>query len=92
MFNSTLLNGCPALTTSIQTRQIEIVTFPYELWQDCGDQVFDGSFTYYFPPGFIDRDKERAKKIIRDLYDTVQWPSHQIQPGSNSLLCDVSHD
>ena len=54
------------LQRSIQTRQEIIVDCYCDLWHDAGDEIYDGLFRYFFPAGFIDRDKERAKKIIRD--------------------------
>lgn len=50
----------------IQTQQEIIVDCYCDLWHDAGDELFDGFFRYFFPAGFIDRDKEQAKKIIRD--------------------------
>lgn len=87
VFNSTLINDYPALQPAIQERQIEIVTFPYDLWLDSGDQIFDGYFRSFFPPGFIDRDKERAKKVIREICDIVQ--STVIRHNPEAIHCYV---
>ena len=56
------------LQRSIQARQETIVDWYCDLWR--GDEI--GLFRYFFPAGFIDRDKGRAKKIIRDLRDILQ--------------------
>ena len=80
MFNSTLLTDYPILQNAIHDRQRDIVEFPYDLWLDNGDQIFDGYFRCFFPPGFIDRDKERAKKVIRDIHDIVQSPVIRYNP------------
>ena len=89
MFNSTLLTDYPILQHAIHDRQRDIVEFPYDLWLDNGDQIFDGYFRCFFPPGFIDRDKERAKKVIKDIHDIVQSPVIRYNP--EAIHCYVMY-
>ena len=89
MFNSYLINAYPDLRNAIQKRQIEIVTIPYEIWMDAGDQIFDDYFSLYFPPGFIERDKERARRVIREIYDIVHSPV--IRHNPEAIHCYVMY-
>lgn len=77
------------LQREIQKRQEDIVDCYCDLWHDNGDEIYDGLFRYFFPAGFIDRDKERAKKIIRDLRDIVYSPT--IRRNSEAIYCFVMY-
>ena len=83
------MNDYPALTDAIWERQMEIVDFPYDLWQDNGDEIFDGYFRFFFPPGFIDRNKEYAKKVMQDIYDIVHSPVVRHSP--EAIHCYVMY-
>lgn len=78
MFNSTLIDDYgSALINPIWERQKEIFEFPYDSWMDSeanGEDVSDCYVACFFPPGFIERDKERAKRVIKEIYDNVQSP------------------
>ena len=84
MFNSALLYDitrrygqiCDAslLQRAIKERHLEIIEMAYDLWQDSGDDVFDGYFRFFFSPGFIERDRKRAKQVVNDLWITAQSP------------------
>lgn len=95
MFNSTLINNYgSALRNAIWQRQKEIVEFPYGLWLDSdseneGQDSFDILFGWDFPPGFIRRDKKRAKKVIRDIYDIVCSPT--IRYNADAIHCYVMY-
>lgn len=91
MFNTSLLNEYKddILISAIQERQKEIVDYFYGLWQDMGDGVFNDSLYDIFPPGFIDRDKERAKQVVRDINNIVQ--SVVIRRNAKAIYCYVMH-
>lgn len=57
------------LQNEIEERYQDIIDYFISLWQD--DSIFDSSYRDLFPPGFIDRNRERAMTIIRDLNDIV---------------------
>ena len=68
MFKSDLIEECgPELMDAVYERHLEIVEFYYEVWQDVGDDVI----VHFFPPGFMERDPERARKVFRELWDIV---------------------
>ena len=84
MFNSALLSDitrrygpvCDVslLPNAIKVRHFEIIETAYNLWQDSGDDIFDGYFRFFFPPGFIERDRGRAKQVVSDLWNIAQSP------------------
>lgn len=77
------------LQRSIQERQETIVDCYCDLWHDAGDEIYDGMFRSFFPAGFIDRDRERAKKIIRDIRDIVHSPI--IRKNPEAIYCFVMY-
>ncbi len=90
MFNSCLFEEYGYdLEMSIQERQKEIVDLYYDLWHDNGNEIFDGLFRYFFPAGFIDRDKERAKRIMRDIRDIAYSPV--IRNNLEAIYCFVMY-
>ena len=90
MFSSCLLEDHGFdLQREIQERQETIVETYYDLWQIAGDEIYDGLFQYFFPAGFIDRNRERAKKVIRDLRDIVHSPT--IRKDPEAIYCFVMY-
>lgn len=77
------------LQNAIWERQKLIVDMMYDLWLDTGDEIFDGYYRYLFPAGFIDRDRERAKKVIRDILNIVHSPVIRHDP--NAIYCFVMY-
>ena len=60
------------LKDEIKERYHEIVDYHLSFWRV--DSDFDEYFRSFFPSGFIDRDREKAKRIIRDLEVIVDSP------------------
>ena len=93
MFNSNLINYYGSgLKDAIWERQKEIVEVQYDLWLDLentGEDIFEGYFRWFFPLGFIERDKERAKKVIRDIRDIVNSPIIRYNP--DAIHCYVMY-
>ncbi len=73
------------LQSDVEERYLEIVDYYLSFWED--DSVFDGCYRWLFPPGFIDRDLERAKRIMRDLEDIVS--SSIIRRKLDPIYCYV---
>ena len=88
MFNSTLLDDYSILQQSIQERQIEIIEFKMDLWTDNPNE-FVNIFEPFLPPGFIDRDLERAKNTIREIWNIVQSPVIRYNP--KAIHCYVMY-
>ena len=64
MFNSTLLDDYDyePLKKAIQERQIEIVEFPYSLWKNAGDDIFDDFFQSLFHLALLIETENRQRK------------------------------
>lgn len=77
------------LQNAIWERQKLIVDMTYDLWFDTGDEIFDGFYRYLFPAGFIDRDRERAKKVIQDILNIVHSPVIRHDP--EAIYCFVMY-
>ena len=86
MFYSALYTKISSdLKSDVFCRHKEIVELFYDLWLDVGDDVLEP----LFPPGFIDRDKKRAERIIRDLWTIVNSPIPRDDPGA--IYCYVMY-
>jgi len=77
------------LQNAIWERQKLIIDMTYDLWHDTSDDIFDDYYRYLFPAGFIDRDRERAKKVIRDILNIVHSPVIRHDP--EAIYCFVMY-
>lgn len=57
------------LKAAVNERYQEIYDYYFSFWDD--DSIFDGYYRIFFPPGYIDRNREKSKQVIRDLYDII---------------------
>ena len=90
MFDSAIFEDYGyGLQNAIWERQKEIVETAYDLWIDSGDEIFDGYYRWFFPAGFIDRDRERAKKVIKNIRNIVHSPVIRHDP--EAIYCYVMY-
>lgn len=57
------------LQQEVNERYQEIFDYYFSFWDD--DSIFDGYYRNFFPNGYIDRNREKAKQVLWDLSDII---------------------
>lgn len=88
MFNSHLIEHySEQLKNAVWERQKEITDWIYDLWTDTDDR--EHFLQFYFPPGFVDRDPERAKMVMNNLRNIVH--SYTVRHDPEPIYCYVMY-
>ena len=86
MFNPRLIEHySEQLKNAVWERQKEIFGWIHDLWIDTDDILLH----FYFPPGFVDRDPERAKMVMNNLRNIVH--SYTVRHDPEPIYCYVMY-